>query len=117
MVSLRGQRIDGESTKQGRAAFKAGVSQYNEGGCNDECDAEGVNKNAVKTYIDELHCSKHTTKTVHQNDMLVGLPMNKVHVGFEIFAIHLGMSLECPFVNSGDSCLLQESPHLTRLAT
>ena len=49
MVSLRGQRIDGESAKQGRAAFKAGVSQYNEGGCNDEYDAEGVNKNAVKT--------------------------------------------------------------------
>ena len=49
MASLRGQRIDGESTKQGHAAFKTGVSQYNEGGCNDEIWCRGSQQNAVKT--------------------------------------------------------------------
>ena len=53
MVSLRGQRIDGESTKQGRAAFKAGVSQYNEGGCNDEVWCRG-SQQKYRAGLDEL---------------------------------------------------------------
>lgn len=53
MVSLRGRRIDGESTKQGRAAFKAGVSQYNEGGCNDEIWCRG-SQQKCQEHLDEL---------------------------------------------------------------